>query len=154
MFRHRRLPSERGAAMVETIIVLPVVLLVMFAIVELSRAWFTAQLTTTAVREAVRVAAVALPADVSTAGNARLSQVLAAGNMNTCPQPPPASCVVSAAVTMQPIAGLPGTTDSEVVATATVEFKTLFANLLPASLQALNITQTAVMRHEGGPPAP
>lgn len=140
--------------MVEIIIVLPILLFVMFGIVELSRAWFTAQLTTTAVREAVRVAAVALPTDVSTAGTARLNQVLTAGNMSACPQPPPASCVVASGVTMQPIVGIPGTTDSEVVATATVQFRTLFSNLLPASLQALNITQTAVMRHEGGPPAP
>lgn len=139
--------------MVEIIIVLPVLLLVMFGIVELSRAWFTAQLTTTAVREAVRVAAVALPADVSTVGTQRLNQVLLAGNMSACPQPPPASCVVASSVTRQDIAGIAGS-DEEVVATATVQFRTLFANLLPASLQALNITQTAVMRHEGGPVAP
>ena len=148
----RRLPSERGAAMVETIIVIPVLLLVMFAIVELSRAWFTAQLATTAVREAVRVAAVAAPADITSVGTQRLNNVLAAGNMIGCPQD--GACVVATSVTQRDIAEVADPAETEVVATATVRFSTLFANLLPASLQAIDITQTAVMRHEGGPTPP
>lgn len=152
MLRVRRLPSERGAAMVETIIVLPVLLLVMFAIVELSRAWFTAQLATTAVREAVRMAAVAAPADVTSVGTNRISAILAAANVNACPQE--AACLVSTSVTRRDIAEVADPDETEVVATATVRFSTLFSNLLPASLQAINITQTAVMRHEGGPTPP
>lgn len=138
--------------MVETIIVIPVLLLVMFAIVELSRAWFTAQLATTAVREAVRVAAVAAPADITPVGTQRLNNILTAANVNACPQD--GACVVATSVTQRDIAEVADPDETEVVATATVRFSTLFSNLLPASLQAIDITQTAVMRHEGGPTPP
>ena len=47
--------DERGTASVEFILIAPFLLLIMFASVELSRAWFTMNLLTTAAREAVKI---------------------------------------------------------------------------------------------------
>ena len=78
----RRLSNERGAAMVEMILVLPMLLFVMFAIVELSRAWFTVQLTTTAVREGARAGAVAGANNVTADGTARLDAIMNQAGIN------------------------------------------------------------------------
>lgn len=136
----RRLPSERGAAMVETIMVLPILFLIMFGIVEVSRLWFTLQVATSAVREGVRTAAVASAAEASTNGELRMRAVLDAANVKwtaTTVTPP------------QDITGISG--EQEVVASATVVFETIFPLLMPSSLQSVLITQTAAMRHEKGP---
>lgn len=120
--------------MVEMILVLPMLLFVMFAIVELSRAWFTVQLTSTAVREGARAGAVAASNNVVTEGEARLDAILAQAGVN----------VASRTVTLNTVGAGP---DQEVIATANVRFQTLFPNLLP-QLNTINITQTARMRFE------
>lgn len=134
----RRQRKERGAALVETIFAVLLLLFVMFGIVELARMWFTQQLATAAVREAVRAAAVAAQTDVSTTGLARINAVLAAGGID------PAK-IISPAVGLQAITG---STDQQVVASVTVQFNTVFPLLLP-NLGTINIPQTAAMRWEG-----
>jgi Flp pilus assembly protein TadG len=58
--RHlRRLADDRGAAAVEFAIVLPVLLLILFGIIEFARAWNVKQTLTDAAREGTRVAVVA-----------------------------------------------------------------------------------------------
>jgi Flp pilus assembly protein TadG len=138
MGRARRLSEQRGAAIVETIFAVFFLLFVMFGIVELARAWFTQQLATAAVREAVRAGAVAAQTDVSSAGLARINAVLAAGGI-------PSAKIISPAVGLQPIAG---STDQQVVASVTVRFNTVFPLLLP-NLGTIDIPQTAAMRWEG-----
>lgn len=62
----RRRRTERGAAMVEFAILLPLLLLVIAGIVDLGRAFFTEVALTNAAREGARAAAIstATPADV------------------------------------------------------------------------------------------
>jgi Flp pilus assembly protein TadG len=127
--------------MVETLFAVFFLVFVMFGIVELARAWFTQQLATAAVREAVRMAAVAPSADISTNGVDRINAVLAAGGIT------PAQ-IISPTVGLQPIAGSP---DQQVVATVTVRFNTVFPLLLP-NMGTIDIPQSAAMRWEGTGP--
>jgi hypothetical protein len=91
----------------------------------------TVNLATTAVREGARAGAVA-PDPVS-AGNARINQILGAGNWGgggvTCSTSPCAE-------------------GSEVTANVVVTFQTVVPLLLPAMFQNMPITQTAVARYE------
>ena len=137
MGRARR-HSERGAAIVETLFAILFLLFVMFGIVELARAWFTQQLATAAVREAVRAGAVAAQTDVSANGTARIDAVLTAGGI-------PSSKVLVKTVELQDIGGGP---DKQVVANVTVRFNTVFPVLLK-NLSTIDIPQSAAMRWEG-----
>jgi Flp pilus assembly protein TadG len=141
----RRLSNEVGATMVEMLMVLPMLLFVVFGTVELCRAWFTLQATSTAVREGARAAAVATTANVSTVGNNRIDAVLSSAGITPVSRN-----------TTNPATALPtgcgaavNPCDSEVVATATVAFQTFFPILIPR-LQSISMTQTARMRFEGG----
>ena len=58
MTMDKHLKDQRGVASLEFVLILPILLFVLFASVELSRAWFTMNLLTTAAREAARVARV------------------------------------------------------------------------------------------------
>src|SRR5258706_13752997 len=72
----RRLVNNRGTSTLEFVVVLPVLLFVLFSIVELSRAWLTLNLATAAAREGVRAGVVAAPDSVSTAGGGQNDSVL------------------------------------------------------------------------------
>ena len=137
MHRARLLSDQRGAAIVEMIIVLPLLLVVLFGIVELSRAWLTFQVATAAVREGARAAAVASQSLVSTAGTARIDALLAAGGVTA----------VSRSVTLQSLSCGTPPCDSAVVADVTVQFQTLFPLLLPSLIGTMQ--QTTQMRYEG-----
>lgn len=126
--------DERGSAMVEMIVVLPILLFIMFALVELSRAWFTMQIATTAAREGARAAAVApLNSEVSD-GQTRIDAMLSTAGITP----------TSRTVTKVALAGTP---DFEVVATVNVRFTTMFPVLLP-QLQTIDMTERANMRYE------
>lgn len=122
--------------MVEMVLVLPILLFVLFVICELSRAWLTLQLTSTAVREGARAASVVTAGNVSSEGVTRLNAVLASGGLTGQNQ----------SVVVQP--GCTPPCESEVVATVDVVFTTVFPVLIP-QLQTMTLTQTARMRHEG-----
>jgi Flp pilus assembly protein TadG len=134
----RSVGSQRGAAIVETIFATLFLLFIMFGMVELARAWFTQQLATAAVREAVRAGAVAKNTDVTTNGTARIDAVLTAGGI-------PSSKVLVKTVNL---VAIPGSTDQQVVANVTVRFNTVFPLLLP-NLGTIDIPQSAAMRWEG-----
>lgn len=55
---HRRRPGERGQAAVEMALMLPVLLLLIFGMVEFARAWSAKQVITDAAREGARLAVV------------------------------------------------------------------------------------------------
>src|SRR5687767_5791861 len=74
-----RLKSERGAALLETAITLPLVLLVSVGIFEFARAYQTSQILTNAAREAARVAI--LPATTDEQIQATVTNYLAAGGV-------------------------------------------------------------------------
>jgi len=129
--RHRAW-NERGTSSVEFILIAPFLLLILFASAELSRAWFTMNLLTTAAREAVRAAVVAAPAQVSAVGNARLTQMLGAGNYSggvTCSANPCGQ-------------------NSQVTANISMNFNTVVPNLLWMIPRPLVLQQTASMTFE------
>src|SRR5262249_21158762 len=75
-------PGDRGSAMVELVVVLPILLIVLFAFVELSRAWFTLQIAMMAAREGARAAAVAPLNFEATDGQARIDAVFTDYNIS------------------------------------------------------------------------
>lgn len=127
-----RLKGQRGIASVEFVLILPMLLFVIFIGVELSRAWMTMNLLTSAAREAARAGVVAAPTAVTSAGNTRLNQILGAGNWFgagvSCSQNP---CAPSDLVTVQ----------------VSMNFVTVLPNIwiLP---QPFVLQQTASMRYE------
>jgi len=132
--RRQRWGDDSGSAMVEMVVVLPILLLIMFALVELSRAWFTLQIATMAAREGARAAAVApLNSEVSD-GQARIDRVFLDYSITP----------LSRSVTKAALAGTP---DFEVVATVNVRFNTLFPVLIPR-LQTIDMTEQVNMRYE------
>ena len=136
MMRRGRFSDERGTSTLEFAVVLPCLLIIMFGIVELSRAWFTLNMVTTAAREAARAGAVAPAGSFPnpTTATARVDTILGSGNWSgsvTCSASP---CV----------------SDSQVNATITKTFSTvipLIAMVAP-SLSSLPITHTSISRYE------
>ena len=133
-----RFRRPRGTSTLELILVLPTLLFMMFAIVELSRMWLDLNVVTQAAREGARVAVVTpVPSAGFDSGPAlaRISAVLAGANLTS----------TSASVTC----AAPCAQNSQVTATVTVNFQTLFPVFLPWwSGAGVNITDTAVMRYE------
>lgn len=128
----RRLLDSRGTSTLEFVVVLPVLLFVLFSIVELSRAWLTLNLATAAAREGVRAGVVAAADSVSSTGDAKINAMLGAGNWSGG-----VSCATS-----------PCAPDQVVSATVTMQFQTVVPQIMPAMFATMNITQTATMRYE------
>ncbi len=130
--RSRRISS--GTSTVEFLVVLPTLLLVLLAIVELSRAWMTLNMVAAAARDGARVGVVTNPFDPAPA-IARINAVLAGANLMSA----------AASVTC---AG-PCAADSLVTATVTVNFATIAPGFLPMLKGPFPLTNVAVMRYEG-----
>ena len=131
----RRAWNERGTSSLEFILIAPFLLLILFASVELSRAWFTMNLMTTAAREAVRAAVVAAPNQVSAVGDARLAQMLGAGSYSGG-----VTCIANGA-------GVCGQ-DSRVTANISVNFYTVVPKLLWMIPRPIVLQQTVSMTFE------
>lgn len=127
----KRLSNQRGVASLEFVLILPILLFVLFVSVELSRAWFTMNLLTTAAREAARSGVVSAPAAVQSTATAKLNQLLGAGNW-------------SGTITCNPSPCAP---DSQVQVNVSTQFTTVLPNLLPM-LGSITLQQTASMRYE------
>jgi Flp pilus assembly protein TadG len=134
------LGGSRGTSTIEFLVVLPILLLIMFASVELSRAWMTMNLATTAAREGARAGAV----QTTTAGELRINEILAAGGATCSP-----SCQV--VCIPDPCAVDDEGNASRVQASVSVLFQTAVPVFLPG-LSSITIQQTASMRYEGGTP--
>ena len=128
MIMHKRLRNQRGVASLEFVLILPILLFVLFASVELSRAWFTMNLLT-----AARAGVVAAPGAVQSAGTARLNALLGAGNWSGTITCNPAPCAIG--------------TDSQVQVNVSMQFTTVLPTLLPM-LGSITLQQTASMRYE------
>jgi len=140
----RRPGNQRGTSTLEFIVVLPTLLLIFLASLELSRAWLTANIATNAVREAARVGVVTPPPDPNNPSfdngpaMTRMSEVLAAANLTAA----------SSAVTCSSAACPP---DSQVEASVTINFRTvvpLFLPVLGTPADPLVLQQRARMRRE------
>jgi Flp pilus assembly protein TadG len=138
MAEGRWLGDERGTSTLEFIVVLPTLLLIFLGGLEFSRAWFTANVVTSAAREGARVAVVTSPVFDPGPAIARIGAVLGAANLTptavsvTCTPPPGQSGCVP---------------DSQITATVTVNFATVVPAFLPM-LASRPITGTTIMRRE------
>ncbi len=151
----RRQRDQRGTSTLEFIVVLPLLLIVWFGIVELSRAWHTLNIVTTAAREGARVGTVT-PLDGNglfdpSAAQDRIDGILAAANLVRSSAWSTATVNTANAVTCVPPVVTPPETDcvpdSRVRVDVTVTFETAVPLVLPI-LQELTIQQTASMRYE------
>ena len=140
----RRLSNQRGTSTLEFLVVLPTLLIIFLASLELSRAWLTANIATNAVREAARVGVVTPPPDPNnpTFDNgpalARMTEVLDAANLTAA----------SSSVTCSSTACPP---DSQVLASVTINFETvvpLFLPILGTPNNPLVLQETVRMRRE------
>lgn len=119
--------TDRGSAIIEAALTLPILLLVVFGITEFGRALMTTNVLTQAAREGARVVAVT---GVETDGVTRVNEVLAAANITAD------SVTVSA----------PDSTDV-VTVRVFATFEILSAKVLPAQ-GTMSLGGTAVMRSE------
>ena len=137
----RRLGNQRGTSTLEFLVVLPTLLLIFLASLELSRAWLTANIATNAVREAARVGVVTPPPDPtnptfdSGPALARLTEVLDAANLTAA----------SSSVTCSVLPTCPP--DSQVQASVTINFETVVPLFLPM-LDPLVLQESVRMRRE------
>jgi Flp pilus assembly protein TadG len=135
--------SERGAALVEFAIVLPVLLLLVFGIIDLGRLLYTYNNLTSAVREGARLAAVQsnpTTAAAVSAVQARVQQYAVAFGGNAG----------APTVTVTPDVAFPNT---QFVTVAIVSYPFTFITPLPtlAGLTNVPISPSATFRWEGAP---
>ncbi len=146
----RRQRDQRGTATLEFIVLLPLLLFVWFGILELSRAWHTLNIVTTAAREGARVGSITptLPNDAfdPQAAQDRIDGILAAANLGVTDNGDGTYTLTGATRTVTCIPA-PCVPDSEVRAEVTVPFETAVPLLLPM-LQSLFIEQSVSMRYE------
>lgn len=136
----RRLGNQQGTSTLEFLVVLPTLLLIFLASLELSRAWLTANIMTNAAREGARIGVVTPSPDPNnpTFDNgpalARMTEILTAANLT-----PETTTVTCSAAACPP--------DSQVEASVTINFETLVPLFLPM-LDQLSLQQTVRMRRE------
>lgn len=140
----RRLRNQRGTSTLEFLVVLPTLLFIFLASLELSRAWLASNIATNAAREGARVGVVTPPPNPSSPtfdnGPAltRISEVLSAANLTA------ASVSVTCSATACP-------PDSQVQATVVINFETvvpLFLPILGTPGSPLVLQETVRMRRE------
>ena len=144
--RLQRFQGERGAAIIETALTLPLVLLVAVGIFEFGRAYQTWQVMTNAAREGARVAV--LPNPIAGAVDARVREYLQLGRINY-------DSTVGVAVTGEQVSlGAAGTASASRV---TVTYPFTFMVLQPVAQLVvqgsmtgapITLTASATMRNE------
>lgn len=137
MNRAGRQKGKQGTSTLEFVVVLPTLLFVLFAIMELSRAWLTVNIVTTASREGARTGSVTPPLegdvfDPAAAEN-RIEEILEAANLSAN-EGTGVACAT------------PCVTGSEVEANVRVTFNTVLP-FLPM-LTGLDINRSTIMRYE------
>lgn len=144
----RRLRGERGTAIIETALTLPLLLFVGIAILEFGRAYQTSQVLTNAVREGARVAV--LPNQAADAVDSRVRQYLNIGGLVS-------DSSVGVAVT--PFNVATGTSSTAPGSQVTVTYPFTFIVMQPVAQLVVSgsmvgapitVTKTAVMRNETG----
>jgi Flp pilus assembly protein TadG len=110
-------------------LVLPIFIILLFAIIEFARLWETVNIITSAAREGARVAAVTAP-DPAQVTNAAQNVLNAANVQNT-----------TITITGPNAA-------NEVIVTVTCNYNPITGNIIPG-LGPMNLTRTTIMRWEG-----
>ena len=138
MNRAARQNNQSGTSTLEFVVVLPTLLFVFLAIMELSRAWLTVNIVTTATREGARMGSVTPPlaGDIfdPAPAEARIDEILNAANLLT-------------AATRTVSCPAPCLTGSQVQANVQVTFDTVVPIFLPM-LMGMDINRTTIMRYE------
>jgi Flp pilus assembly protein TadG len=124
--------GNRGQAVIEFAMVLPLLLLVVFGITEFSRAWMTVNILTQASREGARLAVVTAP-DVALV-TARVNEVCNAAGVTTT------------GITVVPPS--PSDPERRVTVTVQADFQVIPGNILGTFSGTIPLSATAVMRHE------
>ncbi len=136
MDRKRKLVSfvrrNRGQAVIEFALVLPLLLVILFGIVEFARAWMTMSVLTSAAREGARLAAVTAP-DVS-AVTTRVNEVCNSAGLTV------KGVTVTAPDSEDPTRRLSVTVETD--------FTVLLGRLLGTFNGTIPLRATSVMRHE------
>ena len=136
MDRKRKLVSfvrrNRGQAVIEFALVLPLLLVILFGIVEFARAWMTMSVLTSAAREGARLAAVTAP-DVSLV-TARVNEVCGSAGLTV------KGVTVTAPDSDDPTRRLSVTVETD--------FTVLLGRLLGTFNGTIPLRATSVMRHE------
>ena len=122
--------------MVEFALVLPIFLLLVFAITEFGRIWMIQHILTTASRSGARVGILpsATQGDVTNAVNKYLN----AANLD------PADCSTTPSATV----GTSGSSGDDVSVTVNYNFEVLSGSAIPQLQGTLVLTSTTTMRHE------
>jgi Flp pilus assembly protein TadG len=121
---------EHGQSVVEFALVVPILLLIFFAIIEFGRLWMTVNVMTSAAREGARVAAVS-GTNFTPARTAALN-VLSAGSITG------ASVSISGP-----------NSASEISATVTLTYHTITGFALPGLLSSFPLSRSTTMHWEG-----
>lgn len=127
------LRNRRGNAVIETALVLPFLLLLVFGITEFGRAWMTVNILQTASREAARLAVVTAP-DVA-AVRARAIAVCNAAAIN------PTAVTVTGPISTDP--------ERKVTVTVTAVFRVIPGKIMTMFEAVLPLSASTSMRHEG-----
>lgn len=144
----RRYGSERGTAIIETALTLPLMLFIGVAILEFGRAYETSQVVTNAAREGARVAV--LPNQASDAIQTRVRQYLNVGGLVSDS---------SVGITVTPVTVATGSTATAPGSQVTVTYPFTFIVMQPVAQllvsgsmvgAPITLTKTAVMRNETG----
>jgi hypothetical protein len=138
----RRPDNQRGTSTLEFVVVLPFLLLIFLASVELSRAWLTDNIMVNAAREGARWGVVTSPTFDNVAAEARMTDVLDAANLTA-----DSKSVTCTPVSPNPTPADPCPRDSEVLASVTINFETVVPLFLPM-LSPLILQETVRMRRE------
>lgn len=125
--------GNRGNAVVEMALVLPLLLMVCFGITEFGRAWMMQSVLTSAAREGVRLAVVTAP-NIALV-EARVREVCAAGRVV------PTNIVVTPPDPADP--------QRRVTVTVQADFVVLSVRAINALQGTIPLSATTVMRHEG-----
>lgn len=121
--------SQKGQALVEFALLVPIFVILLFGIMEFARLWETMSVLTSAAREGARVAAVSSPS-VSQARSAA-ERVLAASNISG------ATVSVSGP-----------NSDSEVIVTVSINYTPVTGSIVPG-IGAFSLTRSTTMHWEG-----
>jgi Flp pilus assembly protein TadG len=124
--------SNRGQAVIEFALILPLLLLLCFGITEFGRAWMTMNILTSAAREGVRLAAVTAP-DVA-AVTQRVRDVCDAAR------------VVPSTITVVPPD--PNDVNRRVSVTVETQFVVIPGQILGSFNGSIPLRTTSIMRHE------
>ena len=144
----QRIGSERGTALIETALTLPLLLLVSVGIFEFGRGFQTWQVLTNAAREGARVAV--LPNVVAGAPEARVRQYMASGQL-------PTAAAANATITLDPTVSVSYGAGTATASLVTVDYPFEFMVLQPVARLLVNgstigrpitIRASAQMRNE------